>query len=357
MNEKSSMNKILYGAVFALLIGIVLLVSFKPKEKVKKPVKESAQPVVVLCVEKMDHQEVISLPALLEATFDATLAAEKPGRVVRILVDRGDGVKKDQLLLQIDDRTERAMLKRAEIVLSDAKKAFNRFERLKKEGAVAESEYDRVDKENIVAAARLDEMKVVIEKCQVRSPEKGVINDRFIEEGEYVLPGTPLFQVVDDSEIKVVLQIPEKDIFSIKRGEKMTFKIQSIKDRTFEGTVSFVAVQADAQNNAFRAELRVSNTDHQLRPGMIARVLFKRGMRKKMVSLPVSAVLPSKGDHIVFLVKEGRAVRRKVKIARLSLTQALIYEGLHRGDVVVVEGNRTISDGQRIKIIDREVKK
>ena len=357
MNKWISAKGILYGSIAVLLLGIVLLSFFKPTKKEKPLPPEAALPVSVVTAKKTDQEDLVMLPALLEARIDATLAAEKAGRVVKIFVDRGDPVQKKQLLLQIDDHTERAILTRAKIIARDAKKNFERFERLKKAGAVADSEYDQVEKETIVSAARLNEVNISIKKCQVHSPENGIVNDRFIDVGEYVLPGTPLFQVIDSDSIKVILQIPEKDIFAIKVGDKLSFKIQSIADKTFFGVVSFVAVQADVQNNSFRAELSISNKKGLLRPGMIARVLFRRGVKKQIISLPISAVLPSKGDHVVYIVKEGHVIRRKVKIASLALTNALISKGLNTGDVVVIDGNRTLTDGQRVRIVKQEIKK
>jgi len=63
----------------------------------------------------------------------------------------------------------------------------------------------------------------------------------------------------------------------------------------------------------------------------------------------MSAVLPSKGDHIVYLAKDGQAVRRKVQIDTITRERALISQGLEPGDQVIIEGNRTLSDGQRIE--------
>jgi membrane fusion protein (multidrug efflux system) len=65
----------------------------------------------------------------------------------------------------------------------------------------------------------------------------------------------------------------------------------------------------------------------------------------------MSAVLPSKGDHIVYLAQEGHAVRRKVQIETFTRDRALIFQGLEAGDLVILDGNRTLSDGQSIEIL------
>ncbi|WP_372807569.1 efflux RND transporter periplasmic adaptor subunit [Pontiella sp.] len=350
--QKNTVRILLAVLAVGLLLLIVVLAMLKPAEKPLPADTEAAVPVSTLTVELTSTPDTVFLPALIEANVNATLAAEKAGRIVQIKVDRGDRVEKDQLLLQIDDRIWQANLKQANIAATDARKNHERFKQLQASGAVADSEFDSIEAASIRAEAMATEAEINIEQCRVESPIAGTVNDRYVEEGEYVQPGTPVFQVVDTATLKVVAQIPEKDIYSIHVGQPIRFTIQPLKGRTFEGRVTFVAAQADGRNNAFRTEITVDNSDGTLRPGMIAQVEFQRGLCERMVSLPMSAVLPSKGDHIVYLAVDGQAVRRKVHLEAITRERALIYEGLEQGEIVITEGNRTLSDGQRIEIVE-----
>ena len=351
MNRKPTKTTlILFGSLTIVLLLIVLMSVTKPNGKDRPEAKEVAAMVSTLQVRLTNTADIVYLPALIEANVNAVLSAEKAGRIVELMADRGDRIDKGQQLLQIDDRIWQTNLKQAKIAASDAKKNFERVKALQEAGAVAASEYDRNEMESVTTASMLEAANINIEQCRVVSPITGTLNDRFVEAGEYVQPGTPVFQVVDHATVKVMIQIPEKDIYSIKLGDRITFTVQPLPHRVFDGKVSFVAAQADERNNAFRAELAVGNADGILRPGMIAQIEFHRGICNNMVSLPMSAVLPSKGDHIVYLVKDGHAVRRKVQIDTITRQRALISQGLETGDQVVIEGNRTLSDGQRIEI-------
>lgn len=336
----------------SLILMIVLLAAVKPNGKKLPETREAAVPVTTLQVQLTNAVDVVYLPAMISANVNAILSAEKAGRIIELMVDRGDRIAKDQQLLQIDDRVWRADLKQAESAANDAEKNHTRFTALQQAGAVADSEYDRIEKEHVKAASLLEQANINIEQCRVVSPITGVVNDRFVEAGEYVQPGTPLFQVVDHAIVKVLLQVPEKDIFAITPGDEINFGVQPLPNRVFTGKVVFVAAQANDRNNAFRAELEVDNADGILRPGMIAQVEFRRGSNKDMVSLPMSAVLPSKGDHIVYLARDGQAVRRKVQIENITRERALISSGLEEGDLVVVEGSRTLSDGQLLETVN-----
>lgn len=356
MNSKQASVRIVLLSILGLVaILILLLMVLKPNGKELPETREAAVAVTTLTIDLTNTADIVYLPALIGANVDAMLAAEKAGRIEQINVDRGDHVEEGQLLLQIDDRIWQANLRQANSAADDARKNHERFEQLKTSGAVADSEFDSIKRAFIQADSMAEEAKINIEQCRVLSPITGTINDRFVEVGEYVQPGAPVFQVVDTATLKIILQIPEKDIYSIHPGDRMAFSVQPLPGRMFEGKVTFVAAQADGRNNAFRTEITAGNSDGTLRPGMIAQVEFKRGENQNMVSLPMSAVLPSKGDHVVYLAQDGQATRRKVQIESITRKRALISDGLEEGDCVIVEGNRALSDGQRVEIMDSEI--
>lgn len=353
MNCKPSRFGLILRISLAIIIFLIVVMSVIIKlSKPKQPQISEEMPQLVTAVEVQlsDTPDIVYLPGLIQANVSSTLAAEKAGKIDQLKADRGDRVEKGTLLMQIDDRVWAAELKRAEVAARDAKNNFERFQQLKKTGAVSDSEYDAVEREYIITKAGLEQARVNREQCQVRAPVNGIINDRFVEPGEYVQPGTPVFEIVDNETVKVLIGIPEKDIFALKVGDRMSFTVQPLGEHPFEGTVRFIAAQAAPENNAFRAELKVDNPEDLLRAGMIARVKFVRGIRKNMVSLPLSAVIPSNGDHIVYLAKDGHAVRRKVEIDSITRERVLISAGLNTGDQVVTEGNRTLSDGQRLRV-------
>lgn len=355
MNKQAGSARIVLLSVIGLFVLLIAaFVILKPNGKPTPESREVAVPVSVMTAHLTNTIDVVYLPALVMANVDATLSAEKAGRIVGIHVDRGDRVQEGQLLLQIDARIWQANLKQVEIAAEDAARNYERIQSLMDAGAISQSDYDAAEKAYIQTASAAEEARINIEQCRVESPINGIVNDRFVEAGEYVQPGLPLFQVIDQHIVKAVVQIPEKDIHAIEAGDRMLFNVNPFPNRHFEGEVTFVAAQADSRNNAFRTEITIVNQENLLRPGMIAQVEFHRGINENMISLPMAAVLPSKGEHIVYLVKDGQAVRRQVKIESIARTHALISEGVDDGDLVIVEGNRTLTDGQRVEIMETE---
>jgi len=158
------------------------------------PKQVASVPVQVIEAIAKDRPDIIILSGLVLADIDATLAAEKAGRVVELLAERGEAVTNEQVLLRLDDRTAR-------VDFEDAARNLERFEKLSGTGAVSQKDLDDIRKANDLAETALS-------YCTVRSPADGIVNERYVEEGEYVLPGAPVFDVVSINPVRVTVDIP-----------------------------------------------------------------------------------------------------------------------------------------------------
>jgi membrane fusion protein (multidrug efflux system) len=279
------------------------------------------------------------------------LAAEKGGRVVELKVEKGDRVEAGQLLLRVDNRKWHDYLKQAEVESREAEKAYARFEELRKTGAVSDTDFDNVMRRRDLAAATLDEAMVNVEQCDVVSPFSGIVDDRYIELGEFANEGARVLEVVDIDTVKVVVDVPEQDVLSLEEGLEMGFVVGAYPDRTFTGKVRFVSVATRPGRNSFQAEILAENSERELRGGMIATVRVVRGVVKDAVVVPLTAVVPQRGDHVVYAVSGDRARQRIVRIDRIVGGEAVISSGLQAGEKVVIAGQRRLHDGELIKIV------
>jgi RND family efflux transporter MFP subunit len=179
----------------------------------------------------------------------------------------------------------------------------------------------------------------------------GRVEERQVEPGEYVAEGNGVMRVVVLDPLKIEVDVPERDIGAVAPGGKVPFSLANTGDGAWTGTVGFVSAQAHAGSGTFRIELIVPGGAQDLRPGMIVDVQLPRGERTGAVVVPLHAVLPRKGDHIVFLVGDaGRAVSRLVRIDRIIGDSAVLSSGLEPGDRLVVEGQRMLQDGMRLQV-------
>jgi membrane fusion protein (multidrug efflux system) len=329
-------GKILVSSLLAMIALIILFNALPTRKEKLPPAQEVIIPVQVVKVTAEDRPDIIILPGLILADVDAKLAAEKAGRVVEIYAERGQSVTNGQILLRLDDRAAR-------IAFEDAARNLERFEKLSGTGALSQKALDDIRREYDLAETTLS-------YCTVKSPVDGLVNERYVEEGEYVMPSVPVFDVLSINPVRVSVDIPERNVSSLKTGDTVPFEVVSQPGQVFTGTVSYISSKAETDNNAFRVELKVPNPDGALRPGMIASVQHRRSIRTNAITLPLEAIIPQKGDNVVYLVRDGRAVRRLVKIDAILKQEALILSGVSAGDRVVTRGNRMLIDGAKVKI-------
>lgn len=341
--------------IVLVLVVLILVLAIVPKRGERLPDKHSEVPAVsTIVVQPSRIEDRIFLPAVVKARLEATLALDKAGIVHRISAERGDRVTAGQPLLELEQSTWRANLKRAEIEFREADREYRRWEELKSAGAVSASDYDNVKARYDLAKVGLQQAKTDVAKCRLSSPSAGIIVERFLEVGEHAGEGAPAFRLVDIAEVKLTLDIPERDALALKTGMDMAFAVDALPGREFTGTVSFVSAAARSENNAFPAEIRLTNPGEELRPGMIARVALTRAVRQDALVLPLAAVVPLKGEYVVFIVDKGIALRKVVKVDSITDREAVLASGISAGDEVVVAGNRALVDGMPVKPVRQE---
>ena len=343
---------ILWLVLVLIVVAIVLLIVLKPPPEAVPEPKEKPVPVTVLEVQPRALPDRIVIPGRVAPVADAVLAAERGGRIVALGADKGDCVSAGQVLMRMDSRLADAMLKQALIEVEDARRDETRYTELNETGAVAASEFDAVRKRGEVAAVVLEQAEVQVSQCVVKSPLDGVVNDRFVEVGEYAMEGGPVFHVVSVDPVKVVVNIPERDVAAVRVGDALGFEVAAVPGTVFTGRVEFAAAAAGPGANAFPVEVVTPNPEQALRPGMIAEVSLVRGIREHALVLPLSAVIASKGEELVFVQEGDRAVSRMVRVDTIIGHEAVITAGLAPGDHVVIEGHRALQDGMLVHVVE-----
>ena len=326
---------------------VVLALLPKPPEQTKA---EAEKPVAVrtLAIEPRKIEDALLLPGRVAALQEAQLGAQRAGQVVEILADKGQAVETGQVLLRIDSRLWEAARKRAAIEVRDAEKDLKRWKELEKSGAVSASDYEGIQRRQESAEIALEEAEVMVSQCEVRSPFAGVIVDRGVEVGDYANEGQAVMSVIRLDRVKVAFDVPEQDVAALQPGQSKKFTLAAMPGREFAGEVTFVSSQAGRDSNSFAAELEAENADGTLKAGMIAQVALVRQERDGAMLVPLAAIVPRKGEHYVFAVENGRAVRKRVLMGALIGHEAVLESGVEAGERIVVEGHRGLQDGQPV---------
>ena len=340
--------------VWGALVIVVALIFAMPmlKKPEEKKVVEPEKPVAVrtITIERRTVEDALLLPARVEPLQEANLAAERAGRVIEVVADKGQAVEAGQVLLRLDGRLWEAARQRAEIEERDASRDLKRWKELEKTGAVSGSEFESIQRRQESARIALNEAEVMLSQCEVRSPFAGILVARLVEVGDYANEGQAVLRVIRLDHVKLTFDVPEQDIGSLQLGQQKKFTLAVLPGREFSGEISFVSSQAERESNSFTVELKVENLDGALKAGMIAQVSLVRREREGAVVVPLAAIVPRKGEHYLFAVENGHAIRKRVQIAALMGHEAVLESGVEAGDQIVVEGHRGLQDGMAVSV-------
>jgi membrane fusion protein (multidrug efflux system) len=342
---------------FALLAAFLLLgwvTGCNPSES-NQGVQDKANSVrtVKVGVEEVvptPMRDVLLLPGETEAWQDVLVPADTGGTVEWIGPREGDPVKQGELVAKIDVASLKAALDRAQAAYDLAVQLSERREQLYERKIINKEELDKTLTEETLAEGNLRQARVEYERGFLKSPITGMVNDLFVDEGEFVDRGSPFMEVVHVDKIKVNVNVPELDVRYIEVDTKALVTIDAFPGRQIIGTIEFVAYKADPATKTFHVQVVVENPEHDIRPGMIARVAFLRRIIDDAVAAPLFALVDKGGERLVYVVEDGVAHARTVTIGVIEGDRVQITKGLEPGDKLIVTGQTEVEEGMRVEV-------
>ena len=289
-----------------------------------------------------------SLPADLLPLRRATLAAEVGGVVESVAAQLGDAVPAGRLLATIDERASTQAVAEAEAVLRQARLQFERAQNLFERKAVTKASLLDAVTNRDVAEARLAGAKLQLDKARVRAPWAGQIAARHVDAGAFVAPGTPLFELVDTSRIKVRAPAPAADVPLLSVGQEVEVRVDALPGEVLNARIARLGAELDPRTRTLAVEAEIANPGGRLRPGMLARLDIPRHVLADALLVPLSAVVDLGGSKAVWAVEQGRATRREVVLGPV-IGEEVVIEGLGRGARVIVEGQHAVGEGQKVE--------
>ncbi|MEJ5365875.1 MAG: efflux RND transporter periplasmic adaptor subunit [Desulfosoma sp.] len=323
-------------------------------------------PVAVRAARMAVVEEALKTTGDLVPIQDIYLYPAVPGKKVQqVFFERGQPVPENALVVKLDDAEMAARLQQAEAAVRAARtqvelleKDRARFEGLYREKAIAKQRLDHIQAEHRAAQARLAEAQAALRALgeihrdfYLRSPIRGVLADRYLDPGNLTDTRKPIVRITDETVLKVVFHVPEKDFVLVRSGMKGSCRLDAYPDRVFEGTLNVASPVLDPRTRTAMAELHVPNPDLTLRSGMFAHVTVPLARRETLVVDRDAVVrMPGTGQPYVFVVEEGKARMRNVRLGAEQETVVEVREGLRPGDAVIVKGQNRVADGSSVEI-------
>ncbi len=342
--------------IFVSIFSFSLLAACNQQEEKLSSRPEKVVPVSIEKVALSDLVETFTLPASLEAWEDLTLAAEISGSVQKIHFKEGDRVQANAVLLEIDPDTIKSYLRRDHENVKVMQRKLARFRKLATDGLVSQQELDELENGFTAARSALKTTQLQLEKSLPRAPVNGIIDYLYVDRGEYVDPGKPLMRLVQVEKLKIIADVPEKDVPYLKIGQQVELIPAAINNLPVDpmvGTIDYIAFSANPATRTYRTKIVLDNRSAHLRPGMIVRVKFVRQRLNQVVSVPIFAVMDRVGEKVVFLAENGIARKVKVTIGSSIKQRIVINTGLTENQSLVIEGQQLLIDGSKIEVGDK----
>lgn len=350
------------GAIFTLAAAAGLAACGNPGGAVQASGAAAEEPgpsrvvnVETLVVQAEPFDEHITVTGMLEADRDVTVASEEQGVVREIFVEKGERVSEGEPILRIDDSVLRAQYEQAVSEAALARETYERQRRLwEDEQMGTEIAYLQAKYGAQTADANARQLESRLERTVVRAPISGLLEDRQVEVGTMVQPGTAVARVVDADPLKVVAGVPERYAGQVESGGEADVALEAEGLGVMRGRVRFVGTVVDTRSRTFPVEVDVPNASGELKAGLVARVQLARGRIAEAIIVPRVAVLRSSTGYMVYVVQEeeGQMIAR----ARTVSTGAgqggnvVIESGLQSGDRVVVVGQQQLADGDHVRM-------
>jgi len=291
--------------------------------------------------------------ASLEALAEAQVVAKTSGVALQVLVEEGQAVEAGQALVRLDPDRARLNVAQSEAQMRKLENNYRRAEQLFAQQLISAGEHDQLRHDLESARATYNLARLELSYTTVTAPIPGVIASRSIKTGNFVQINTPIMRIVDDSRLEATLNVPERELATLKAGQPVRMQVDALPGKTFEGRVDRVAPVVDAGSGTFRVITAFEGTP-MLQPGMFGRFRIDYDQRADVLTIPRIALLDDEGEPAVYVAREAVAVRTPVELGHLDAGFVEIRSGLGLGDRVVVAGKAALRDGSALQVIGEE---
>ncbi|MCR1805815.1 efflux RND transporter periplasmic adaptor subunit [Stenotrophomonas geniculata] len=316
----------------------------------KEEKKVDAVPVEVAVASHRAVAASYTGTAALEPRAESQVVAKTSGVALAVLVEEGQRVTAGQPLVRLDPDRARLAVAQSEAQMRKLENDYQRAQKLVVQQLVSAASVDqlRYDLENVRAQYRLATLE--LSYTTVVAPISGVIASRSIKTGNFVQINTPIFRIVDNSRLEATLNVPERELATLRAGQPVTLAADALPGQSFTGTVDRIAPVVDSGSGTFRVVSAFDGAAHALQPGMFGRIRIDYDQRADALVVPRLALLDD-GEPAVFRVREGKVARVPVKLGYAEGPWVEIRDGLAAGDQVVTAGKVALRDGTAVQVI------
>lgn len=226
----------------------------------------------------------------LTAINGVNVSSELAGKVVKIDFESGDTVKQGQLLVQLDDTQEQALLQQYQAQERLNKNNFDRALSLRKKNLNSKQDLDNARAQYEMSQAQVAQEKAVIAKKAIRAPFAGVVGIRQVNLGQYLSAGTTIVNLEQLDPLFITFTLPQADVPRLHLKQDVEIHVDGYPDKTFKARLTAINPSVSDQSRTLQAQATVPNPDRLLRPGMFANLNVLSDNSNQVIVIPTTAV-------------------------------------------------------------------
>jgi membrane fusion protein, multidrug efflux system len=330
------MKKRIIIAVAVLVVIIAILAGIKALQIGSmidhgKKFTPPPETVTTSIVSSETWETALTATGSLTSVQGVTVAAEIPGKIVKLAIESGNQVKKGDLLLSQDTTTEEAQLPGAEAQAKLTRSELDRAAKMLAARIISQADYDKAQAAYDQTLSQVNNLKAVIAKKTIRAPFSGTLGIRQVNLGQVLREGDPIVALQSLDLIYADFTLPQQQLPKLRKGMPVSLTCDALPGVKVDGKISAINPLVDADTRNIRLQATVVNRGEKLRPGLFVNVAVNLPQKKAVMTIPATAVLYAPYGDSLFVVDEAG----KEKTGK-SLRQQFVRLGEKRGDFVEV---------------------
>lgn len=292
----------------------------------------------------------------LTAVQGVTVAAELPGKVVKISFTPGHSVKKGDLLISQDTAAEEAELLGAEAQVKMVRADLDRAAKMIREKIISQADHEKAQAAHEQALSRANGIRVAIDKKTIRAPFSGRLGIRQVNLGQILKEGDPIVTLQSLDPIYVDFTLPQQQMTQLHVDLPVRVICDALPGVTVEGRITALNPLVESETRNIQVQATVLNKEERLRPGMFVNVAVDLPMQQKVLIIPAPAVLYAPYGDSVFIIEKdkersGEVLRQQfVRLGEKRGDFISVTSGLGEGEKIVSTGVFKLRNGQAVRV-------
>ncbi|MBU5444626.1 efflux RND transporter periplasmic adaptor subunit [Paenibacillus sp. MSJ-34] len=334
------------AGIFAIAIATALTGCSPEPQQTSQAPEEKETPVQIANIEKGTISQQNEMIGTAEPSKSVDVIPKLNGELVKLNVKKGDFVKKGAPLGKIDAEDLEIQLQLEQFGLEQAQDQYKSVYAQTQSGP----ELDQAERGVEQAKLRVKQAQNRLNDAQLTAPISGRVIRVTAEEGGFVTASGPLFTIVSTNPVTLTANVSTNQMLMLQDRAEAQVTVPDL-GQTLTARITYLAPVAN-DSGFYRLEAELDNAEEKIKPGMIAKFIVEQELMKDALIVPTESIVEKGGESYIFIVKDGRAVEKTVEVLESQTETSAVKGEFNENDQVVVKGQITLADGNKVKIIE-----